>query len=48
MNFTDKNIAVNRLLDLSEKDFVCKFHSCFENKSVLIKSELTRKKIFIL
>ena len=40
MNFTDKNIVVNRLIDLSKKDFVLKFRSFFETKSDSIKSEI--------
>lgn len=40
MNFTDKNIAVNKLLDLSDKKFVLMFHSFYETKFDSIKSEL--------
>lgn len=40
MNFSDKNIAVNTLLQLSEKYFVCQYHSYFESKSESVKAGL--------
>ena len=43
MNFTDKNITVNSLLDLSKKEFIIKYKMYYETKTDSIKSELESK-----
>jgi len=43
MNFTDKNIAVNQLLDLSKRDFIYKFYKNYEKKNDSNESELKKQ-----